>query len=61
MAFWKYERKELLQAFSHKKATLKEDLSLQEIKAINSLGMLKHAPELYLGQFLRHFFIISKK
>ena len=56
MAFFKFEQDNLLEFFPEKKATLEEDFTGDELKAMQNLGVLKGSPYLYLSNIYSLFF-----
>ena len=50
MYFFKFEQEKLLEFFPDQKATLEEDFTGDELKAIDNLGVLKGSPYLYLSK-----------
>lgn len=51
MTFFQFEIDYLKKSFPFEKAYLTEDLDEKELQTVDELGILKHAPHLYLGYF----------
>lgn len=52
MSFFNFEIEHLKKIFPEEKASLKSDFDNEELLAIDELGVLRHMPHLYLGNFL---------
>ena len=54
MSFMKFELENLAKAFPAMTADLENDFDVEELEAIDNVGVLKGNPHIYLGIFLRN-------